>query len=390
MSRRSLGLLVGGLLLIVPASAAAAPTVTVRVEASSATLLDSTSVTLPGAAASVGPANCAGDTAYAALDLATGQNWDRSAFAQTILGETRGANYPAPDYWAEWLGRAGAYVFGNGLCNDHLQEGDEVLMQADDAKPDFTSLYPAIALAGVPAQIAPGVAMTVTAMEYQVDPLTFVPGPAPAVGATVASGSVTATTDATGKASLMLTARGPAKVRVTKGFARSHSLPVCVTDGADGFCGTTKPGSAATTTAAPVVVAPAADIAPALPSVASLGEQQHFARGKAPRELEGSVAADASGVKAVLLRLTRRDGRRCEGYNGTKEAWAKLTHCGTEYGTFFSIGSSATWSYLLPKALGKGRYVLDVRTVDGAGNVTRGAERGATRAPRTRVVFFVN
>ena len=58
-------------------------------------------------------------------------------------------------------------------------------------------------------------------------------------------------------------------------------------------------------------------------------------------------------------------------------------------GVFFSIGTSAAWSYRLPQALTKGRYVLDVRTVDGAGNVTHGAERGAADKPRTRVVFFV-
>ena len=91
----------------------------------------------------------------------------------------------------------------------------------------------------------------------------------------------------------------------------------------------------------------------------------------------------------MQLSLTRRAGSRCERYDGSAEAWIALKPCGAQHGRFFSIGSSAAWSYLLPKALTPGRYVLDVRTVDGAGNVTRGASRGAPGAPRTRVVFFV-
>ena len=100
-------------------------------------------------------------------------------------------------------------------------------------------------------------------------------------------------------------------------------------------------------------------------------------------------ATDASGVKDILLRITRRNGKACSRYDGAKTAWVDMKQCGAEHGTFFSIGSSASWSYLLPQALTTGRYVLDVRTVDGAGNVTRGAERGAADKPRTRVVFFV-
>ena len=49
----------------------------------------------------------------------------------------------------------------------------------------------------------------------------------------------------------------------------------------------------------------------------------------------------------------------------------------------FSIGDRADWSYLLPKRLGKGRYVLDVIAVDKLGN------RDALARGRNRVVFFV-
>ena len=49
----------------------------------------------------------------------------------------------------------------------------------------------------------------------------------------------------------------------------------------------------------------------------------------------------------------------------------------------FKIGDRADWSYLLPKRLGKGRYVLDAIAVDKAGN------RDTLARGRNRVVFFV-
>ena len=106
--------------------------------------------------------------------------------------------------------------------------------------------------------------------------------------------------------------------------------------------------------------------------------------------LSGTVAVDASGLKDVLLRITRRSGGRCEAYDGGSERWVRSSPCGTEGGKFFSIGNRADWSYLLPGALTAGRYALDIRTVDGAGNVTRGADRGSDPSKaRTRVVFTV-
>jgi hypothetical protein len=50
------------------------------------------------------------------------------------------------------------------------------------------------------------------------------------------------------------------------------------------------------------------------------------------------------------------------------------------------VGTTADWSYLLPSALGRGRYVLDVFVTDGRGNrlASRDLQRGSSR-----VVFTV-
>jgi hypothetical protein len=51
--------------------------------------------------------------------------------------------------------------------------------------------------------------------------------------------------------------------------------------------------------------------------------------------------------------------------------------CG--HGSFLRIGDRADWSYLLPKRLGRGRYVLEAKAIDGAFN------RGAPARARFRV-----
>ena len=151
---------------------------------------------------------------------------------------------------------------------------------------------------------------------------------------------------------------------------RSNRLRVCVTDGADGACGTTTPTPIGAV-AAPDRTAPAA-------SLTGLKDKQVFTTG--PRELKGSFAADPSGIKTVKLRLAKRSGGRCWYFSGKMETFRR-TKCGTE--KYFAIGDKADWSYLLPARLGKGRYVLDAVAIDGAGNRTPLA-RGTTR-----VVFTV-
>jgi hypothetical protein len=86
----------------------------------------------------------------------------------------------------------------------------------------------------------------------------------------------------------------------------------------------------------------------------------------------------------VQLRLTKRVGTRCFTFSGTELRFVAMKRCGARRGTWFSIGSKADWSYLLPKALGRGRYVLDLKTIDGAGNADTQLAR-----TRNRVVFFV-
>jgi hypothetical protein len=198
-------------------------------------------------------------------------------------------------------------------------------------------------------------------------------------GANVNAGSATATTDAAGRATLIVPERGEIAVQAVRGTRASRSAPVatCSTDGADGFCDTFVPPSPPVEQSAAFVrdtVAPHA-------LVTAVEEGQRFARGKGPRTLEGSVGEP---VVMVKLRLTRRaPNGRCFTFSGSRERFVKRP-CGAANGWWFKVGESSDWSYLLPKRLPAGRYVLDVNAIDKAYN--RDDER---RRGENRVVFVV-
>ena len=116
-------------------------------------------------------------------------------------------------------------------------------------------------------------------------------------------------------------------------------------------------------------------LAPCLPGLA---------RAAAPRTLTGAVTPGKNGLRRVQLRLTRNDRGRCARYAAKYERWLRLTRCSADLGRWFTVGTSPDFSYLLPGALTRGRYVLDVRAIDNAFNIDPATQRG-----ENRVVFFV-
>jgi hypothetical protein len=82
----------------------------------------------------------------------------------------------------------------------------------------------------------------------------------------------------------------------------------------------------------------------------------------------------------VSLRLRRSYRGRCYGFDGASVRFVR-SRCGQ--GSFFKVSKSSAFSYLLPAALARGRYVLDVQATDAAGNKTSLA-RGSSR-----IVFYV-
>jgi hypothetical protein len=344
--------IVSAALLAAPAAAAPA-TVTVRAEGSSATVLPRTTVTTTAA-----PVNkdgqpghdCTGTSAAGALERATGGDWGAGGwldgagyFVSRVLGESAD---PASTYWSLWLNYRPSDV---GVCGAELQPGDDVLLFIDC----FAGCAPRtpLRLSRVPATAAPGSTAGVLVETFQGTT------PVPAPEATVDAGGRRFTTGPDGIAHVTLGGAGPVTVRATKAAHVPSAIEqTCVTTGADGACGTTRPPATRDTTA------PTA-------SILGIRDGQRFARRRAPRELRGRASADPSGLWAVKLRLTRRLGGTCWYFSGSKERFLKRT-CGKQHA--FKVAEATDWNYLMPARLPRGRYLLAAYAIDRAFN--RGTE----------------
>jgi hypothetical protein len=152
---------------------------------------------------------------------------------------------------------------------------------------------------------------------------------------------------------LILKAQGP-------GAVRSNGLPVCVHNGSDGTCGSSLPSVSAPTVKAPVV--------PDVALVQGIPSGRVFTRRAAPRVLRGAVTVSAGGtLRGVRISLQRRAGKRCWVLSNTRGRFVR-SRCNKA--SFFSVGGSLSFSYLLPSRLGPGRYVYDVQAIEASGKTT--------------------
>lgn len=273
-----------------------------------------------------------------------------------------------------FLGEYKNYKFASfGGCGDAIVSGDDVLFAYGDGSETL------LKLAG-PSTVAPGATATLNVTD----------GGTGAAVAGAAAGGKSSGTD--GKlVTAPLTTRGPNLFKASKtGAIRSNAVSVCVTDGTDGFCGTTKPGSSpvATPPTTPVPAGPlfGGDDTSSFAKITSIKEGQKFTAANAPRELKGTVDDDFVGVKDVRLRISRTDGRRCYKYIGSsdREEFVRTRRCSIKSSRTFSVSDKRTWQYLLPEKPAPGRYVLDVIVKDQVGHQTKSYQRG-----RNRVVFYV-
>jgi hypothetical protein len=366
--------------------AALAATVTVRVEGLGGTLLaptevttDATPVIKDGNAAHA----CSGGSAAGALERATGGSWNGEWFegfngysVETIVGERHAfepgaaVNY----FWSYWLDDKAS---STGVCEGELSSGEDVLFFPECFSETGACPPPPNPLAvSAPAVVDRGAPLNVSVTSYD-----NVSGtPSPAAGATVTGGGASASTDAGGHATLTIAQTGSIQLQVTAPGSVRTEASVCVHEGDDGTCGTTRPGGAATSTPTPTVGVLAYKGPFALVAHATSVLDGHvYSRARAPRVLRGTVAAHTQ-VASVSLRLRRSYRSRCYAYDGTSERFAHV-RCG--HGRFFKVSSTPSFSYLLPGALARGRYVLDLEASDVAGNRTS-LDRGTSR-----VVFYV-
>ncbi len=396
------------------AASAATPVpglVTVRVEGAVQTLLPATTVLTEAGA--FHPANdpvaartCPGTSAARALELATGSIWSGTYFTSfgdyqvdSILGEAHPTGPSDGSYWAFWVDNAPAQV---GICQQQLDPGDQILFFPDcfgSCPAGFVS--PDVLAVNAPAAVQSGTPFTAGVVSY---PNAGGP-PKTLVGAAITGGGASAVTGAGGLASVTLNTPGSYLLTASAPGAVRAETTVCVHNANDGNCGTTKgaPGAGGTppaggagtpTPGAPGATTPAGCVTNGsdgrcgtLDRTAPVGrlqipEGRHYAHGRGPRTLDGTVAADPSGLRTIRLRLTRLEHGRCQVFSPKKAALVDGT-CKIDRAPWFAVGPPSPFSYLLKQRLPAGRYVLDVEATDNAGNVDRQV------AGRSRIVFRV-
>ncbi|MEA2216031.1 MAG: hypothetical protein QOK19_1592 [Solirubrobacteraceae bacterium] len=358
------------------AVAAEPATVTVRVEGSSETLLPPTQVTTTTSPV-VKDGNpehfCSGTNAVGALQLATGGNWSGTWFGasefgpgeysvETILGESH--LFTGSTYWEFWIDNAPSE---KGVCSKEVHNGDTLLF--------FPSCFGECPPPSNPLGIdAPDVATTAVPVPVTVTSYANAGGAAsPASGASISYDGKTAETDAAGHAILQFADTGQQVVKVTKALSIRTQTSICVHGAGDGACGSGSAGRTSvagfTSTTAPYK-GPFALVA----GLTSLLDGHLYRRGHAPRLISGRISSHSS-VSSVSLALRRTYRGRCFAYDGAR---GRFTHARCGSASYFAVSKEAAFSYLLPTALAPGRYVLDVKAGDVAGNTTALA-RGTSR-----------
>jgi hypothetical protein len=380
---------VSSLAAFVPLALASGPaTVTVRVEGLNETKLLPTQLTTnstPVVKDGKSEDACTGTSAAGALELATAGHWGgpwSSNFKQyeifSIEGEEHvfekgaAANY----FWSFWLNEKEAEV---GACGAELQPGDRVLF--------FPSCYGTGCPPAAPAPLGielPASANVGEAVPVIVKQFSSSGAASPASGASVSGGAKSESTDSGGHATLTFPSAGGVLVRATAPGSVRTETTICVHAGNDGTCGTQRTagtGTGATAGAgsgAGGLSSPSSGHALAA-HLSGVLEDHVYGPGSAPRLLSGSVLGHAA-VSSVSLELHRTYRGRCSAYDAVRERFTRA-RCG--HGKFFKVSNSSAFSYLLPGALGPGRYVLDLQASDAVGEHTTLA-RGTTR-----FVFYV-
>lgn len=221
--------------------AAVAAEVTVRVEGETENLLPETTVQIgdgTGAAQTWNeegemPHECADDTAYQAIELATQGQWDREEFVTVILGEEHTWT-PNEEYWIFYLNRN---YSDTGICQQHLQGGDTVLMQAGvsgDA-PDFVPESVPIAIDSVQPsrEIELFEEVTVHLTAWIPPDLSEPSEEVDAVGYTITAGNAKAVTDENGEATLLIEDEGAVRIEASmpgseENWSRAVPVTICV------------------------------------------------------------------------------------------------------------------------------------------------------------------
>jgi len=348
-------------------------TVTVRIQGlGGETLLQQTQVTTNTTPIAIEGGTCEGTSAGGAIYQATGGNWKIKNQSEGV--ELQGlegldlpefnSKEPSGIYWAFWLD--GKYA-EQGICSQSIASGQHIVLfpqcyaigpmcQNATGPNNFLTAIPAGAVANVGEQVP----VTLGALSTE----TALPESSLPAGDLLTDGAQTFAPAANGVANVSFSAPGLYVLQAhAPDSVASDPFTICVHNGNDGTCGTT--AQAPLVAKSMPLIVPASDVA----KVGGVESGHHYSRHKGPRVLSGLIQVPAGQtLHEVRISLLRSKGKKCMSFNGSKAMFVRA-RCGKK--RFFSIGSSESFSYLLPAALPAGRYVYDVEAVNDAGQVTK-------------------
>ncbi|HEX3692765.1 MAG TPA: hypothetical protein VHU13_05420 [Solirubrobacteraceae bacterium] len=312
--------------------------------------------------------------AAAAAGLSFDATWSSTLtdFLVTQVGSD--VNGGAPEY-PSWGYAVNYTTAGVGGCQFQLAPGSEVLWAYN-----YFNLSHLLSLSA-PANVSAGTPF----VAHVTDGQTGEPIEGASIGEDVEGLTRTipgsTATDAKGNATIVLSHVGSMRLKATQAQSvRSNGALVCVHEGNDGTCGTSKisPGNTPIPKGAPTPIAnqPIETV-----TVGGAGNGHHYRRHAGPRILTGAVTVPVGAtLRQVRISLLRRHAEHCQVFSNVRGRFVRA-RCGSA--SFFSVGATESFSYLLPGALPSGRYVYEVEAVDAAGHVTKPV------LGTSKVVFYV-
>jgi hypothetical protein len=312
---------------------------------------------------------CSGPSAAGALQLATAGSWSGKWYEGETTGylvETIAGTSLSGSYWNFWHNDEESKL---GICGVEPGSGDSLLF--------FPECYekcpgspPSVLSIRVPATAEVGKPVSIEVLSYP-NPSG---APVPQAEAIVTGGGESSQpTDARGQTTMTfsgderfsLYARGPAETA-----AIPAETVICVHEGNDGTCGTVaavQPGLGGSQGSQ---IANPGPPPPVAARIAGVSSGHVYTRRKAPRVLKGTVTVPAGALlRNVEVSLKRRFHGRCSQFSGRRGRFVAIK-CGAS-ASFFSVGTSASFSYLLPARLPRGSYTYDVEAVNGDGQTTK-------------------
>lgn len=413
---------------------------TVRIETKTGTMVPRTSVTLPTApvaapSATLPTQTCAGNSVVGAVDAVTSHNWDGTWSDTTGWSIDRIKTTTAlAANGQKWLVLVGDVLVNGSPCDMSLNDGDSVTLYPACLTSSTTGCIPKGVLElFAPTIGGPGAPIDMTVWQIAVTVDSTGSGTSvrsPSLGAAVIgpdNSTFSDSTYGTGAASITIAGKGPAVIYAqSDGFA-SDSSNICITDGADGYCGTTAapqqpfdPLKFCQTTGSDGYCGSPDKVAP-VGHIGFPAQAQAFTSNARPTKLKGTVDFDPSLTDHVDLRLMRQNmvtvkiykkrkvwvtrkvrGKKvrkrvvkriprkvkkavCYGWSDSLGDFKSMKKCDPTTAPTFKADGAEVWSYDFLRALVPGSYTLDAIAVDGAGNPDSTMELG-----RNRVTFTVS